>query len=71
MITVDEYFNIMNDDKSKVTSSLSEVVAEGLANMRKAPAPKKSSTNPIDALRNETRENNLSGLIIKSGYDID
>lgn len=71
MITVDEYFNIINDDKSKVTSSLSEVVAEGLANMRKAPAPKKAATNPIEALRNETRENNLSGLIIKSGYDID
>lgn len=71
MITVDEYFNIINDDKSKVTSSLSEVVAEGLANMRKAPEPKKITTNPIEALRNETRENNLSGLIIKSGYDID
>ena len=71
MITVDEYFNIINDDKSKVTSSLSEIVAEGLANMRKAPAPKKAATNPIEALRNETRENNLSGLIIKSGYDID
>lgn len=71
MITVDEYFNIINDDKSKVTSSLSEVVAEGLANMRKAPEPKKTATNPIEALRNETRENNLSGLIIKSGYDID
>lgn len=39
--------------------------------MRKAPEPKKTATNPIEALRNETRENNLSGLIIKSGYDID
>lgn len=72
MISVDEYFDIIgNEDKSKVTSPRSNAVAEGLANMKQAPLPAKPATNPIQALRNDIRESNLNGLIVKSGYDID
>lgn len=71
MISVDEYFNIIGEDKSKVTSPLSDVVANSLASSRKQPAKPKPATNPIEALRQETREDYLSGLIVKSGYNID
>ena len=71
-ISLDEYFSIMNNDKANVTSSLSDVVAEHLGNM-KAPSPQQKNrvSNPIETLRNETRENYFSGLIVKSGYNID
>ena len=74
VISVDEYFNIMDDDKSKVTSSLSDVVANSLASMK--PASKtnmqnKNITNPITKTQNETKADYLSGLIVKSGFNID
>lgn len=75
MITVDEYFNIIGDnDISKVTSPLSDKVADTLAQIRPASnfqPSHRAVTNPISHLRNETKEDYLNGLIVKSGYNID
>ena len=75
VISVDEYFNIIDDDKSKVTSSLSDVVANSLANMKQntvqTSKPNNKVTNPITKTKNETKEDYLSGLIVKSGFNID
>lgn len=74
VISVDEYFNLIDNDKSKVTSSLSDVVANSLANMKPSLAPKMKSqniTNPITKNQNETKADYLSGLIVKSGFNID
>ncbi len=75
VISVDEYFNIIDDDKSKVTSSLSDIVANSLANMKtnsiNTAKPKTNITNPITKTKNETKADYLSGLIVKSGFNID
>ncbi len=71
MISIDEYFNIMSDDKSNVTSSLSKVVANSLDKSKSAKLENKSiptrSSNPIKPAK---KENPLSGLLIKSKFDI-
>ena len=71
MISIDEYFNIMSDDKSNVTSSLSKVVANSLDKSKSTKLENKSiptiSSNPI---RPAKKENPLSGLLIKSKFDI-
>lgn len=75
MISLDDYFNIIEDEKSKVTSTLSDVVAESLSKIKDntlpAVKPSKNITNPISKLKNETKEDYLNGLIVKSGYNID
>lgn len=76
MVSVDDFFNIMdNKDKSKVTSPLSDKVADTLAQIRPMvesnSIPQKNTTNPISKLRNETKNDYLNGLIVKSGYNID
>ncbi len=74
VISVDEYFNLMDNDKSKVTSSLSDVVANSLASMKPLQTPNmksKNITNPITKNQNETKADYLSGLIVKSGFNID
>lgn len=76
MVSVDDFFNIMDDnDKSKVTSPLSNRVADSLAQIRpttdRMSAPQKNITNPISQLRTETKKDYLNGLIVKSGYNID
>ena len=74
VISVDEYFNIMDNDKSKVTSSLSDVVANSLASIKPSHTQNiKTSniTNPITKNQNETKADYLSGLIVKSGFNID
>ncbi len=76
-ISVDEYLNMMSEDnsKSKVTSSLSDVVANSFANIKPKqvalPKVPQGISNPIEAHRKETKEDYLSGLIVKSGYNID
>lgn len=75
MISLDDYFNIIEDKKSRVTSPLSDVVAESLSKIKDntlpAVKPSKNITNPISKLKNETKEDYLNGLIVKSGYNID
>lgn len=76
MVSVDDFFNIIDDnDKSKVTSPLSNRVADSLAQIRpttdRMSAPQKNITNPISQLRTETKKDYLNGLIVKSGYNID
>lgn len=75
VISVDEYFNIIDNDKSKVTSSLSDIVANSLANMKQslvqASKPNSNATNPITKNKKETQKDYLSGLIVKSGFNID
>ena len=75
MISIDEYFNIMNDDKSNVTSSLSSTVADSLGKIKEKsipmPKPTIKTTNPIANTKKETKSDYLSGLIVKSGFDID
>lgn len=89
-ISIDEYLNILDEEKPKATSKLSSAVAEKLSKRQEGKkdsqpmpksvvAPKLSpanavpamATNPITSLRNETKEDYLSGLIIKSGFNID
>ena len=71
MISIDEYFNIMSDDKSNVTSSLSKVVANSLDKSKSTKLENKSiptrSSNPIKTAK---KENPLNGLLIKSKFDI-
>lgn len=72
MISIDEYFNIISDEKSKITSSLSNSVADSLSQKDMPAQPSKPKTqkkisNPIT----QKKENPLSGLIIKSKFDID
>ena len=74
VISVDEYFNIMDNDKSKVTSSLSDVVANSLASIKPSHTQNTKTsniTNPITKNQNETKADYLSGLIVKSGFNID
>ena len=79
MISVDEYLDMLDEDMAKVTSPLSEVVANKLSKIKdKTPVNKletetvaSSVTNPITSLRNDTKKDYLNGLIVKSGYNID
>lgn len=75
MISIDEYFNIIDNDKSNVTSPLSDVVANSLGQIKEKSIPQikpqTKVTNPITKTQNETKSDYLSGLIVKSGFDID
>lgn len=76
MISVDDFLNIVEEDnKTKATSSLSDKVAETLAKSKpvsyNAPKMQKSVSNPISKTRNESKEDYLKGLIVKSGFNID
>lgn len=79
MISVDDYLNMIDEDMAKVTSPLSEVVANKLSKIKdKTPVQKtetiqtsSTTTNPITSLRNNTKKDYLNGLIVKSGYNID
>lgn len=74
-VTVNEYLNLLEDDIAKVTSPLSEVVANKLSKIKEkrevAKPVETTATNPITSLRNKTSEDYLSGLIVKSGFNID
>ena len=77
MSSIDEYFAILDEEKSKVVSTpkdLSSKVAASLANVKpsmqyKKTSATKSSTNPIMA-KNRTADY-FNGLIVKTGYNID
>ncbi|MBO5434235.1 hypothetical protein J6A31_00235 [bacterium] len=76
MISVDDYLNMVEDDKARVTSPLSEVVANKLSKIKERKLESENITrqpitNPITSLRNETKQDYMDGLIIKSGYNID
>ena len=72
-ISVDDYLNLLDEEKSKATSPLSDIVAEKLSKRqeRKISQPAAAATNPITSLRNETKDDYLNSLIIKSGFNID
>lgn len=76
MISVDEYFNIIEKDKSKITSPLSNVVANSFDNktvktQKAITKQTKKTTNPIQNPSKTEKADYLSGLIIKSGFNID
>ena len=75
MISIDEYFNIIEDNKSNVTSPLSNTIADSLGKMKDksipAAKPVTKITNPITKTQPKEKEDYLSGLIVKSGFDID
>jgi len=74
MVSVDEYLSMLDDEKSKVTSPLSDIVADKLSKMKDRSDLKpvsQTATNPITSLRNETKTDYLNGLIVKSGFNID
>ena len=78
MSTIEEFLSLPDDNnRATASNSLSNKVAESLAQIKpsmkiqKAVPAKNNITNPIAKLRNDTKENYLNGLIVKSGYNID
>ncbi len=74
-VSVNEYLNLLDKEKARATSPLSNVVAEKLSKKQEKKntqsVSSNTTTNPITSLRDETKEDYLSNLIIKSGFDID
>lgn len=78
MISVDDYLNMVEEERPRATSPLSEVVANKLAKLKDKNSESdqytyisRTTTNPITSLKNETKEDYMNGLIIKSGFNID
>lgn len=74
-VSVNEYLNLLDKEKARATSPLSNVVAEKLSKKQEKkntqPIGSNTTTNPITSHRDESKEDYLNNLIIKSGFDID
>lgn len=64
MSSIDEYFSILDKEKTASAVQPSVKPAERISNPMQ-------QTNPITKLRNETKSSYINGLIVKSGFNID
>ncbi len=64
MSSIDEFFSIMDKEKTAPATQPSAAHKEKISNPMQ-------QTNPITKLRNETKSSYINGLIVKSGFNID